>query len=210
MICAVGEACRRGKSADQGGDTARSGQDSRGRPTWRRSTATSGRSTQQLGGHRGLARVGWMYHPRRRSIRPPAGPAVLWETNGRDRHRGAVTQRDGAPMVLGCTASDEHGTDRTGTRTGSHPSLISPVGFRHPHQAHRPAITSQHRTARTAAKRYARTDSLQIVKSICLVRTTDQKVGGSSPFGRAINQGRDQGKRGSRPSLCPTNEPYFP
>src|SRR3954451_25111757 len=34
-----------GKSADRAESTARSGQDRRGRPTWRRSTATSWRST---------------------------------------------------------------------------------------------------------------------------------------------------------------------
>jgi hypothetical protein len=39
--------------------------------------------------------------------------------------------------------------------------------------------------------------------------TTDQKVGGSSPFGRARDQGRDRRKRRSRPLFFPPNAASF-
>ncbi len=38
-----------------------------------------------------------------------------------------------------------------------------------------------------------------LVTSPARLLTTDQKVGGSSPFGRATDQGRDQQKCGLRP-----------
>ena len=45
------------------------------------------------------------------------------------RTHKAVTQRDGAPMVLGCSAPDGYRTNRTSTHTGRRPALTSFTGF---------------------------------------------------------------------------------
>src|ERR1044071_1802443 len=122
---------------------------------------------------------------------PDTAPSSGSRMRPSDGPTKTVIKRDGAPMVLGCSAPDGHGANRTSMRHRLTPSVDLHWRASSTGRSRGPATTTRNSTGRTPVKRYAPTDSLLTVESICPVRTTDQKVGGSSPFGRAKDQGRD-------------------
>jgi hypothetical protein len=120
----------------------------------------------------------------------------------------SCTHCDGAPMVLGCSAPEHHDRHRTSTRTLLRRSPSRNSGRCRCCTPWTSQITKQHPDT-NRRETVGANCLLRTVKSICRVRTTDQKVRGSSPFGRARDQGRDQRKRGSWPPMS-QNQPQLP
>ena len=113
-----------------------------------------------------------------------------------------MTQRDGAPLVLGCSAPERYGANRTSTRSGRRASSNSRFD---PCRA-RMALTSHNVTApnstngRQSAPRPRRHEAYEHLMP-CRLRT--RRLGVRVPSG-AKDQGRDQQKRRLRPWFFPS------